>query len=227
MTGTPMEVFRDLKDEAEIAAALEEGRRLFAGECEFIFGAQKLGQLPPQTLPEIAFAGRSNVGKSSLVNALTGRRTLARASSEPGRTRQLNFFNLANRLMLVDMPGYGYARVARSVKEDWQDMMFDYLRGRPVLRRVVVLLDARIELKAHDKEVMELLDRAAVSFQVVLTKCDDVAPTKLARKQAEVEAEIRTHPAAYPHLSLTSSQTGLGIEALRADLAEFAQPRAV
>ncbi|QEO18499.1 ribosome biogenesis GTP-binding protein YihA/YsxC [Acetobacter vaccinii] len=222
-----MEVFRDLKDEAEIAAALEEGRRLFAGECEFIFGAQKLGQLPPQTLPEIAFAGRSNVGKSSLVNALTGRRTLARASSEPGRTRQLNFFNLANRLMLVDMPGYGYARVARSVKEDWQDMMFDYLRGRPVLRRVVVLLDARIELKAHDKEVMELLDRAAVSFQVVLTKCDDVAPTKLARKQAEVEAEIRTHPAAYPHLSLTSSQTGLGIEALRADLAEFAQPRAV
>lgn len=227
MTGTPMEVFRDLKDEAEIAAAQEEGRRLFAGECEFIFGAQKLGQLPPQTLPEIAFAGRSNVGKSSLVNALTGRRTLARASSEPGRTRQLNFFNLANRLMLVDMPGYGYARVARSVKEDWQDMMFDYLRGRPVLRRVVVLLDARIELKAHDKEVMELLDRAAVSFQVVLTKCDDVAPTKLARKQAEVEAEIRTHPAAYPHLSLTSSQTGLGIEALRADLAEFAQPRAV
>ena len=125
------------------------------------------------------------------------------------------------------MPGYGYARVARSVKEDWQDMMFDYLRGRPVLRRVVVLLDARIALKAHDKEVMELLDRAAVSFQVVLTKCDDVAPTKLARKQAEVEAEIRTHPAAYPHLSLTSSQTGLGIEALRADLAEFAQPRAV
>lgn len=145
--------FRELKDEADIAAALEEGRRLFAGSCDFVFGAQKLGQLPPQTLPEIAFAGRSNVGKSSLINALTGRKTLARASSEPGRTKQLNFFDLAQRLMLVDMPGYGYARAAKSVKEDWQEMMFDYLRGRPSLRRVVLLLDARVEMKTHDQEV--------------------------------------------------------------------------
>ncbi|MBO1323684.1 ribosome biogenesis GTP-binding protein YihA/YsxC [Acetobacter sp. TBRC 12305] len=218
--------FRELKDEADIAAALEEGRRLFAGPCDFIFGAQKLGQLPPQTLPEIAFAGRSNVGKSSLVNALTGRKTLARASSEPGRTKQLNFFDLAHRLMLVDMPGYGYARAAKSVKEDWQDMMFDYLRGRPVLRRVVVLCDARIEIKSHDREVMSLLDRAAVSFQVVLTKCDTVKPAQLAAKRAEMEAEIRSHPAALPFLSVTSSQTGEGIEALRAELAEFALPKA-
>lgn len=214
--------FRELKDKADIAAALEEGRRLFAGSCEFVFGAQKLGQLPPQTLPEIAFAGRSNVGKSSLINALTGRKTLARASSEPGRTKQLNFFDLAQRLMLVDMPGYGFARAAKSVKEDWQEMMFDYLRGRPCLRRVVLLLDARVEMKAHDQEVMKLLDRAAVSFQVVLTKCDDVKPTALARKQADVETEIARHAAAFPHLSLTSSQTGQGIEALRAELAEFA-----
>lgn len=214
--------FRELKDEADIAAALEEGRRLFAGSCDFVFGAQKLGQLPPQTLPEIAFAGRSNVGKSSLINALTGRKTLARASSEPGRTKQLNFFDLAHRLMLVDMPGYGFARAAKSVKEDWQEMMFDYLRGRPCLHRVVLLLDARVEMKAHDLDVMKLLDRAAVSFQVVLTKCDDVKPTALARKQAEVEAEIARHAAAFPYLSLTSSQTGQGIEALRAELAEFA-----
>ncbi|GAB3594541.1 MULTISPECIES: ribosome biogenesis GTP-binding protein YihA/YsxC [Acetobacter] len=216
--------FRELKDDLDIAAALENGRRLFAGSCDFVFGAQKLGQLPPLTLPEIAFAGRSNVGKSSLVNALTGRKTLARASSEPGRTKQLNFFDLAGRLMLVDMPGYGYARAAKSVKEDWQDMMFDYLRGRPVLRRVVLLLDARVELKTHDREVMDLLDRAAVSFQVVLTKCDDVKPGPLARKQAEVEAVIAKHPAAFPYLTLTSSQTGLGMEALRAELAEFALP---
>ena len=216
--------FRELKDDNAIAAALENGRRLFAGSCDFVFGAQKLGQLPPLTLPEIAFAGRSNVGKSSLVNALTGRKTLARASSEPGRTKQLNFFDLAGRLMLVDMPGYGYARAAKSIKEDWQDMMFDYLRGRPVLRRVVLLLDARVELKTHDREVMDMLDRAAVSFQVVLTKCDSVKPGPLARKQEEVQAVVAKHPAAFPYLTLTSSQTGLGMEALRAELAEFALP---
>lgn len=216
--------FRELKNDIDIAAALEQGRRLFAGSCDFVFGAQKLGQLPPLTQPEIAFAGRSNVGKSSLVNALTGRKTLARASSEPGRTKQLNFFDLAGRLMLVDMPGYGYARAAKSIKEDWQDMMFDYLRGRPVLRRVVLLLDARVELKTHDREVMDMLDRAAVSFQVVLTKCDSVKPGPLARKQEEVQAVVAKHPAAFPYLTLTSSQTGLGMEALRAELAEFALP---
>ncbi|MBR2123894.1 MAG: YihA family ribosome biogenesis GTP-binding protein [Acetobacter sp.] len=215
--------FRELKTVSEKNEAFEKGRQLFAGECQFVFGTQRLEQLPPQTLPEIAFAGRSNVGKSSLINALTGRRALARASSEPGRTQQLNFFNLASRLMLVDMPGYGYARVAKSVKEDWQRMMFDYLRGRPILRRVVVLLDARVELKKHDKEVMHLLDAAAVSFQVVLTKCDALSVQKLAVKQAEVDLEIRSHPAAFPYLSMTSSQTGLGVDMLRAELAEFAR----
>ncbi|OUI85637.1 ribosome biogenesis GTP-binding protein YihA/YsxC [Acetobacter tropicalis] len=216
--------FRELDSQAQIDAALEEGRLLFAGSCDFIFGAQKLGQLPPQTLPEIAFAGRSNVGKSSLVNALTGRKTLARASSEPGRTKQLNFFNLADRLMLVDMPGYGYAKAAKSVKEDWQEMMFDYLRGRPGLKRVMLLLDARIELKPHDEEVMKLLDRAAVSFQIVLTKCDAVKPAPLARKEEAILAVARRHAAACPFLSLSSSETGRGIEQLRAELAEFALP---
>lgn len=216
--------FRELEDESLIAAALEEGRRLFAGNCEFIFGAQKLGQLPPPSVPEIAFAGRSNVGKSSLINALTGRKALARASSEPGRTKQLNFFNLADRLMLVDMPGYGYAKAAKSVKEDWQEMMFDYLRGRPELKRVLLLLDARIELKQHDIEVMKLLDRAAVSFQIILTKCDAVKPQAMARKEAAMQALAAKHPAACPFLSLTSSEAGDGIEALRAELAEFAVP---
>ncbi|ATJ92125.1 GTP-binding protein [Acetobacter senegalensis] len=216
--------FRELDSQAQIDAALEEGRLLFAGSCDFIFGAQKLGQLPPQTLPEIAFAGRSNVGKSSLVNALTGRKTLARASSEPGRTKQLNFFNLADRLMLVDMPGYGYAKAAKSVKEDWQEMMFDYLRGRPGLKRVMLLLDARIELKPHDEEVMKLLDRAAVSFQIVLTKCDAVKPAPLARKEEAILAVARRHAAACPFLSLSSSEAGQGIEQLRAELAEFALP---
>ncbi|MFT9399225.1 ribosome biogenesis GTP-binding protein YihA/YsxC [Acetobacter sp.] len=220
----PSATFRELKEPTDIAAALEQGRLLFAGSCEFIFGAQKLGQLPPQTLPEIAFAGRSNVGKSSLINALTGRKALARASSEPGRTKQLNFFNLADRLMLVDMPGYGYAKAAKSVKEDWQEMMFDYLRGRPGLKRVMLLLDARIELKAHDLEVMKLLDKAAVSFQIVLTKCDAVKPQALARKQEAMQALTARHPAACPFLSLTSSEAGEGIESLRAELAEFALP---
>jgi GTP-binding protein len=171
----------------------------------------------------VAFAGRSNVGKSSLINALTGHRALARASGQPGRTKQLNFFDLGGRLVLVDMPGYGYAQAAKSVKEDWQGLMFDYLRGRPTLRRVVLLLDARIELKASDREVMELLDRAAVTFQLVLTKADAVKPPALARKIAEVEALVRTHTAGFPRVIATSAETGAGIALLRAELASIAE----
>jgi GTP-binding protein len=206
----------------EQAAALEAGRLLFAGPCDFFFGAQKLDQLPPIGGTEIAFAGRSNVGKSSLLNALTGRNTLARVSSEPGRTRQLNFFDLGGRLTLVDMPGYGYARASKDIKADWQGMMFEYLRGRPTLRRVMLLMDARIEFKQADHDVMELLDRAAVTFQIILTKIDSIKPTALARKIQDTDALVRSHAAAFPRILATSSETGDGIAALRAELASLA-----
>lgn len=212
------------KLEAPGPEQIEAGRLLFAAECRFFYAAQRLDQLPEMGLPEVAFAGRSNVGKSSLVNALTGRKALARASNTPGRTRQLNFFDLGGRLTLVDMPGYGYAQAAKEIKEDWQGLMFEYLRGRPTLRRVVLLLDSRIELKASDLAVMDLLDRAAVTYQLVLTKADGVKPSALARKQAEVAALIAKHPAAHPELLATSSETGLGMEALRAGLTGLALP---
>jgi GTP-binding protein len=200
-------------------ADIERGRRLFAAECRFVHAAQRLDHVPPPSGPEIALAGRSNVGKSSLLNALTGRHALARVSHTPGRTQQLNFFDLGNRLTLVDMPGYGYARASKDIKEDWQGMMFDFLRGRPTLRRVMLLLDARIEAKPADMAVMKLLDRAAVTFQIVLTKIDSVKPPALARKHAAVEALARAHPAAYPVVLMTSSETGAGIAELRAELA--------
>jgi len=207
-------------DDAEL---IEAGRLLFAAECRFVYAAQRLDQLPPQAGPEVAFAGRSNVGKSSLLNALTGRHALARVSGEPGRTRQLNFFDLGGRLALVDMPGYGYARAGRAVKQDWQGMMFDYLRGRPTLRRVMLLLDARIEVKAADVAVMELLDRAAVTFQLVLTKADGVKPAALARKLEAAQALARAHPAAHPEVAVSSSATGEGIAELRAAIAGLAE----
>jgi GTP-binding protein len=175
-------------DAAAREAALEAGRLLFATECRFFYAAQRIDQLPAPGLAEVAFAGRSNVGKSSLINALSGRRTLVRVSSQPGRTKQLNFFDLGGRLVLVDMPGYGFAQAAKSVKEDWQGLMFDFLRGRPTLRRVVLLMDSRVEVKDNDRAVMDLLDRAAVTFQLVLTKADSVRPEALAAKQAEIDA---------------------------------------
>ncbi len=209
---------------ADLAEQIEAGRLLFAADCQFFYAAQRLDQLPDLGLPEVAFAGRSNVGKSTLINALTNRSTLARASNTPGRTRQLNFFDLGGRLTLVDMPGYGFAQAAREVKADWQGLMFEYLRGRPTLQRVVLLLDSRIELKASDHTVMELLDRAAVTYHLVLTKADGVTVAALARKEAEVTALLTQHPAAYPAIQVTSSQTGQGIPALRAELASVAAP---
>ncbi len=198
---------------------IEAGRVLFAGACTFKTAATQLSNLPFFDMPEIAFAGRSNVGKSTLLNALTGQHMLARASAQPGRTRQLNFFDLSGRLMLVDMPGYGYAQAPREIKEEWQGLMFDYLRGRPNLRRVLLLLDARIETKPADLAVMELLDKAAVTFQLVLTKADGAKPTALAKRLTEVTGLARAHAAAHPDVIVTSSAKGSGIPELRAEIA--------
>jgi GTP-binding protein len=211
-------------DEASRSALIEAGRVLFAGECAFMHAAQTLDQLPPPRGPEVAFAGRSNVGKSSLLNALTGRRALARVSATPGRTKQLNFFDLAERLTLVDMPGYGYAEAAKSVKQAWQGAMFAYLRGRPTLRRVVLLVDARVGFKPADEAAMALLDEAAVAFQLVLTKADKVKPAPLAAARARAEAVARAHTAAHPLVLATSAETGAGIGELRAELASLALP---
>ncbi|HTQ71463.1 MAG TPA: ribosome biogenesis GTP-binding protein YihA/YsxC [Acidocella sp.] len=203
---------------------LEAGRKLFGSPCEFFYAAQALEHLPAPRGNEIALAGRSNVGKSSLINAITGRKALARVSHQPGRTRQLNFFECAaGPIVLVDMPGYGYAEAPKEIKRDWQGLMLDYLRGRPNLRRVFLLLDARVEIKVSDQTVMELLDQAAVPFQMVLTKADAVKPAALKRKQEEVLALAAEHPAALNRIITTSSAGGLGIEELRAAIAEFVE----
>jgi GTP-binding protein len=204
-------------------AAIEAGRVLFAQGAQFFHAAQTRASLPPAEGAEIALAGRSNVGKSSLINAITGMRALARVSVTPGRTRQLNFFAVGSRnLVLVDMPGYGYAEAPRSIKRDWQGLMFDYVRGRPNLRRVFLLLDARVEDKPADHAVMDLLDKAAMAFQLVLTKSDKLKPDALARKRAEVQALARKHPAALHDVIVTSSETGAGMDELRAVLAALA-----
>ena len=207
------------REEAE-----EKGRILFAQECDFLLGAADLAGIPPAALPEVAFAGRSNVGKSSLINALTGRKTLARVSNTPGRTREINFFRLGGRLTLADLPGYGYARVSKADSARWTELIFAYLRGRPNLRRVVLLIDSRRGALPSDTDVMDLLDRAAVSYQLVLTKADKLKPAELAQVTAQTEALSRRHAAAHPELFTTSSVTGEGIAQLRAALAALAVP---
>lgn len=210
----------EAKDDAERAALIEAGRLLFARPCNFFYASQRLDQLPPPEGIEVALAGRSNVGKSSLTNALTGQKALARVSHTPGRTKQLNFFRVEeSALRLVDMPGYGFAKASKLVKEDWQGLMFDYLRGRPNLRRVLLLMDARVETKSSDTAVMDLLDKAAVAFQLVVTKADDVKPAALEKRVEEVRALARKHPAGHPLVLVTSAETGLGIPELRAELA--------
>jgi len=207
--------------------ALETGRLLFARECSFLRGVVKLGDLPPPALPEIAFAGRSNVGKSSLLNALTGRKSLARTSNTPGRTREINFFDLGGALLLADLPGYGYAKVSKSQVKGWTRLVRDYLTGRPNLRRLCLLIDARRGIKDSDREIMALLDEAAVVYQAVFTKCDKVKAGALAARLAEAAAELKTHGAAYPAIAATSALKGTGIAELRAGLATLAAPQAI
>jgi GTP-binding protein len=198
---------------------LERGRRLFAQNCEFIRGCVAMDDLPPPSLPEVAFAGRSNVGKSSLINLLTGRKALARVSKTPGRTRELNFFRAGTQLMLVDLPGYGYARVSREDTARWTDLIFAYLCGRPNLRRAFLLIDSRRGPLESDSMVMDLLDRAAVSFQVVMTKSDKPDKAELARSGGETETELHKHPAGLPDIITTSAHSGEGVDELRATLA--------
>ncbi len=207
------------------AGEIEAGRRMFTGEWNFISAAGSLQSLPPMRGPEIAFAGRSNVGKSSLINALTGRRALARTSNTPGRTQELIFFGGHDRLVLVDMPGYGYAAAAKSKVAAWTRLIHDYLHGRATLARVYVLVDARHGLKAADDSILDTLGRAAVSYEIVLTKCDQVGEAELAERTEALKAAIGKRAAAFPDLIATSTHTGAGIENLRAAIARLLAER--
>lgn len=209
------------EQEAE-AERLEIGRLLFAGPIDFERGVPSMAHLPDADVPEVAFAGRSNVGKSSLINGLTGRNKLARASTEPGRTRELNFFRMSDKLRLVDLPGYGYAKAPKSEIGRWTTLTRDYLRGRPTLKRVILLIDGRHGLKPDDKDVMDALDKAAVTYQLVLTKADKVKPTEIAATAAAMRADTAKRPAAHPEIIATSSETGQGIDLLRAEIAALA-----
>jgi len=209
-------------DAAPDAAAEEAGRLLFAAPCRFVAGATVETAIPPGSLPEIAFAGRSNVGKSSLVNALTGQSALARVSRAPGRTRQVNFFDLGGKLMLVDLPGYGYAAAPKAEIARWTGLIERYLKGRANLMRVLLLLDARFGIKETDRPVLKLLDQAAVSFQIALTKVDLLEPEELAERLPALAADLAKHGAAHPVIHLTSSRAGLGIAALRGAIAKLA-----
>jgi GTP-binding protein len=198
------------------------GDKLFQRECQFVAGAMKLEQLPPMGPIEVAFAGRSNVGKSSLLNALTGRKALARVSKTPGRTQQLNFFDLNGELVLVDMPGHGYAKVGRAKVAEWSELIEGYVRGRANLRRVLLLIDSRHGFKESDEALMDLLDRFALSYQAVMTKADTVKPKELEENRRKFLEQIKRRPAAHPEILVTSSETGQGITELRDTLADLA-----
>lgn len=206
-------------------AEIDDGRRLFGSEWTFLSAAGSVASLPRPGGVEVAFAGRSNVGKSSLINALTGRRALARISHTPGRTQELIFFGGPGRLVLVDLPGYGYAAAAKSKVKAWTRLIHDYLHGRSSLARVYLLIDARHGLKTIDEAILDTLGQAAVSHEIVLTKCDQVSEAELAERSESVKAAMRNRPAAFPDLIATSARTGAGIPALRAAIARLVGER--
>lgn len=197
---------------------LKAAEKLFAGSCDFVLGVAKLEQLPLTEMPEVAFAGRSNVGKSSLINAVTDKKGLAKTSNTPGRTQQLNYFNLSGKIHLVDLPGYGYAEAPESTVKQWQKVIFAYLQGRVNLKRVFLLIDSRHGLKKVDREVMEMLDKAAVTYQIILTKTDKISSAALAKLIGEIETEIAKHAAAYTKVLSTSSEKKQGLDLLRAEI---------
>lgn len=199
----------------------QECNPLFKKDCNFVLSVAHLDQLPDTNLPEVAFAGRSNVGKSSLINALTGRKTLARTSNTPGRTQQLNYFILSDGLYLVDMPGYGYAKVSKSQKKSWNKLIRDYLKGRPQLRCVFILIDSRHGLKKNDEELMTLLDQSAVSYRIVLTKIDKVKDEVLSKSVKAIEGKLKKHAAAFPKTISTSAHKNISIVELQDVIASY------
>jgi GTP-binding protein len=213
----------DEKTEEQHRADATRAHKLFAGTCDFVFGATDPEVLPPANLPEIAFVGRSNAGKSSLINALTNRGSLARVSHTPGRTRQINFFELSGRVMLVDLPGYGYAKASKAMKMEWDHLITTYLRGRPSLRRVVLLVDARRGIMDSDEEVLTILDKSAMSTLVTLTKIDQLKPAEIEAVVAEANTKAAKHTAAYPEVFVTSSHSKLGLDPLKLNLLLLAE----
>jgi len=208
-------------DDQQHLLAIKGGNALFEKECRFMLGVARLDQFVTPDRTEIAFAGRSNVGKSSLINALTRRKDMAKASATPGRTQQLNFFDLGDELYLVDLPGYGFASAPDKQVKGWNRLLFQYLQGRPNLRRVYVLIDSRHGIKDKDIEIMDMLDKTAVSYQIVLTKADKVKPTELDKMISSVKEKMSTHAACHPTLLVTSSEKNTGIEDVRASVWEL------
>lgn len=210
----------DLSDE-EKALRLQKGKELFNQKCDFVLSVANLKQLPADDLVEIAFAGRSNVGKSSLINALFGQKKLAKTSSTPGRTQQLNYFNLANKLYVVDLPGYGFAKAPKDIVKNWQNLINMYLVGRASLRRVFLLIDSRHGIKKIDEEIMDMLDKAAVTYQIVLTKVDKISTKELEKIIAHTDIQIAKHTAAHVTVLKTSSEKNLYLDELKAEVAEL------